>query len=511
MSLRFFNPLHKDMTTNRTVAAGPAASGERSAMGDKTFPASSAQLRTDRERHTLNVFSRWTRSATAVAAAVASLAAVAAIPATASALSVGTANKTSHTSPVIKSVTYARFRTLLQQSGHFAFLIGDPAENSAFATQAQNVEAAAEAAGLTKVYWFDPKLSGDAKAGGSAWRNLVDQDLKSLGNAVPATAGNVERAKITGSNSYFFLSYHPSGIVPTASTKVISWIDLSKEASLAATRADVTTAIKNDGSLAPVDALVIRPRDDSGSGCSSAITNPALHPYKVQVTIDGQVYNDGCDTLPGEDDIACTPIPDVQYDFADNEIFYYDGQGNLLATAPWTEWQRISSYTTWEAQQQAAASGSGSGSSGSGSSGSGSSGSGSSGSGSSGSGSSGSGSSGSGSSGSGSTSTPADLSRSKVKKIAGAVSKAPSSKSAGKYKVTITAGSGKATATGKLTLHVYKVGSHTATATGTLSKGTVTFSIPKLAKGTWNVLISWPGNTHYQAASVAGSSIKVTK
>jgi hypothetical protein len=278
---------------------------------------------------------------------------------------------------------------------------------------------------------------------------------------------------------------------------------------LAATRADVTTAIKNDGSLAPVDPLVIRPRDDSGSGCSTAITNPALHPYKVQVTIDGQVYNDGCDTLPGYDDIACTPIPDVQYDFADNLIFYYDDQGDLLDTAPWTEWQRISSYATWEAQQQAAASGSGS--SGSGSSGSGSSGSGSSGSGSSGSGSSGSGSSGSGSSGSGSTSSTVVLSRSKVKKIAGAVSKAPTSKSTGKYKVTITAGSGRAMATGKLTLRVYKVGSHTATATGTLSKGTATFSIPKLAKGTWKVLISWPGNSHYQSASVAGSSIKVTK
>ena len=84
------------------------------------------------------------------------------------------------------------------------------------------------------------------------------------------------------------------------------------------------------------------------------ITNPAEHPYPITVTIDGQTYHDGLDTLPGYDDYACTPIPDVQYDFADNEILYYDDNGNLLAKAPWTEWSRISSYQTWLAQQGAA-------------------------------------------------------------------------------------------------------------------------------------------------------------
>lgn len=81
------------------------------------------------------------------------------------------------------------------------------------------------------------------------------------------------------------------------------------------------------------------------------ITNPAQHPAPITVTIDGQTYHDGLDTLPGYDDYACTPIPDVQYDFADNEILYYDDSGNLLATAHWTEWSRISSYKTWLAQQ----------------------------------------------------------------------------------------------------------------------------------------------------------------
>ena len=83
------------------------------------------------------------------------------------------------------------------------------------------------------------------------------------------------------------------------------------------------------------------------------ITNPAEHPDPITLTIDGQTYRDGADTLPGYDDYACTPIPNVQYDFADDQIQYYDDQSELVETAHWTEWTRISSYETWAAQQQA--------------------------------------------------------------------------------------------------------------------------------------------------------------
>ena len=50
---------------------------------------------------------------------------------------------------------------------------------------------------------------------------------------------------------------------------------------------------------------------------AQGITNPAEHPAPITVTIDGQTYHDGLDTLPGYDDEACTPIPNVQYDFAE--------------------------------------------------------------------------------------------------------------------------------------------------------------------------------------------------
>jgi len=83
------------------------------------------------------------------------------------------------------------------------------------------------------------------------------------------------------------------------------------------------------------------------------ITSPAEHPAPITVTIDGNTFSDGQDTLPGYDDFACTPIPNVQYDFANNELQYYDGDGNLVKTVHWTEWSRISSYQTWADQQKA--------------------------------------------------------------------------------------------------------------------------------------------------------------
>ena len=60
--------------------------------------------------------------------------------------------------------------------------------------------------------------------------------------------------------------------------------------------------------------------------------------------------------------------------------------------------------------------------------------------------------------------------------------------------MTITTPKGASTATGKVTIKLKK-GKITKTITGKLSKGVVTFSVPKLAKGTWKVTISWPGDS----------------
>ncbi|MDA0137293.1 hypothetical protein [Solirubrobacter deserti] len=85
---------------------------------------------------------------------------------------------------------------------------------------------------------------------------------------------------------------------------------------------------------------------------AQGVTNPADNPFPISVTIDGQTYSDGRDTLPGYDDVACTPIPYVSYDFGQNAILYYDADGQLLKTAKWTEWSRISSYQAWVDDQK---------------------------------------------------------------------------------------------------------------------------------------------------------------
>ena len=106
--------------------------------------------------------------------------------------------------------------------------------------------------------------------------------------------------------------------------------------------------------------------------------------------------------------------------------------------------------------------------------------------------------------------TTTTVTRVKASKVAGAVSKAPTSKKAGRYKVTITTPKGRAKATGKVTIKLKK-GKTTKTITGTLKGGTVTVSVPKLARGTWKVTISWPGDSTYLAGSATGASIKVTR
>jgi hypothetical protein len=86
----------------------------------------------------------------------------------------------SNTSPVIESVTYDRFQHLLQQPGKFAILIGDPATDPSFDERAQDVEAAAKTAGVKKVYWFNPNLSGGAKVGTTTVPNLDIRDAAGI-------------------------------------------------------------------------------------------------------------------------------------------------------------------------------------------------------------------------------------------------------------------------------------------------------------------------------------------
>jgi thiol-disulfide isomerase/thioredoxin len=106
--------------------------------------------------------------------------------------------------------------------------------------------------------------------------------------------------------------------------------------------------------------------------------------------------------------------------------------------------------------------------------------------------------------------TPAKVTRAKASKVKGVVAKAPTSKKGGKYKVTIATPKGASAASGKVTIKLKK-GKTTKTITGKLSRGVVTVSLPKLARGTWKVTISWPGDAHYLTVTAVGATIKVIK
>lgn len=271
----------------------------------------------------MKAFNRWTRSA-AVLAAMVPLAAAAT---TASAAPQRTATTTdytttdyledalglpgSETDPAIEPVTYDHFQWLLQQPGSYAVLIGDPATDARFAARAQDVEAAADAAGVERVFWFNPNLSGNARIGdvtqpnldirnpagitslstagqttfGYAWLNLVGRHL---GNGVETTASNVGadstrvvaetgRATVndagatagqstqvgntdggalydysTGADAdvsdSYFLVYDKDRRTPgDQPLRIVSWVNLTDKADSSGTRADVTTAIATVG------------------------------------------------------------------------------------------------------------------------------------------------------------------------------------------------------------------------------------------------------------------------
>jgi hypothetical protein len=271
----------------------------------------------------VKVNTRWTRSAAVLAAAIVPLAGAA----SASAAPLRTASLTDYTTadylqdtlglpssevdPAIEPVTYDHFQWLLQQPGSYAILIGDPATDASFATRAQDAEAAADAAGVERVYWFNPNLSGNARVGdvtqpnldirvpsgitslsttgqttfGYAWLNLVGRHL---GNGVDTVAANVgaDSTRITAttgtsavndagatagqstevgdadggalydyatatpadvSHSYFLVYDKDSRTAGGQPLKIVAWVDLTDAAGSTAARADVATAIGRVG------------------------------------------------------------------------------------------------------------------------------------------------------------------------------------------------------------------------------------------------------------------------
>jgi hypothetical protein len=104
--------------------------------------------------------------------------------------------------------------------------------------------------------------------------------------------------------------------------------------------------------------------------------------------------------------------------------------------------------------------------------------------------------------------TPAAVVRSKISKVRGAVSKLATTRTHGRYEVTLVTPNGRATATGKVTIKL-REGKVTKTVRAELEDDRATFTLPKLAAGKWTVKITWAGDADYRSASGTGAAIKV--
>lgn len=173
---------------------------------------------------------------------------------------------------VIESVTYDRFQWLLRQSGQFAFIIGS-ASDTGFGANAVKVDTAAKAAGATKVYWFNPNLTGltDVRSldvrnvanislstasktvFGNIWLNALAQGLGNGYKSTPLTTASVtitqddtvvndsvdpiwdyrtgQTAAVSSTDDVFF-TYDKNRTVASANDKVASWVNLSTNGSV---------------------------------------------------------------------------------------------------------------------------------------------------------------------------------------------------------------------------------------------------------------------------------------
>lgn len=156
---------------------------------------------------------------------------------------------------VIETVTFERFEWLLHQESRFAFLIGGPDDARTTETIA-SIDAAAKAAGVERVYTFNPKLDGDTLD----LRTTTNADVAPLWARLVADAlGKDTQTPFDGSDDPYFFVYdagHTEGGVEdrivSALTAPVAAGSLADPAARAAYQAEVAAVI-GDGSQ--LDAL----------------------------------------------------------------------------------------------------------------------------------------------------------------------------------------------------------------------------------------------------------------
>ena len=142
---------------------------------------------------------------------------------------------------IVETVTYDRFQWLLQQSGQFAFVIGS-ASDAGFTAKVVAADAAAKAAGATKLYWFDPNLSGltgirnldtrnpgginiaaaSQTVYGNTWKNVLGQYL---GNGIKSVSSSSSSVTVSRDDTVVNDSVDPLWDYRTTATPAVSTTD----------------------------------------------------------------------------------------------------------------------------------------------------------------------------------------------------------------------------------------------------------------------------------------------
>lgn len=151
---------------------------------------------------------------------------------------------------VVETVTFERFEWLLNQDGRFAFLIGGPDDARTTETIGA-IDAAAKAAGVEKVYTFDPDLTD----GGLDIRTSTNADVAPLWPRLVSSAlGKDTQTPFDGSDDPYFFVYdkaHTEGGVEdrivSALTAPVAAGSLADPAARSAYQAEVAAVI-GDGS-----------------------------------------------------------------------------------------------------------------------------------------------------------------------------------------------------------------------------------------------------------------------
>lgn len=155
----------------------------------------------------------------------------------------------------IETVTFERFEWLLNQPGRFAFLIGGPGDARTTETIA-SIDAAAKAAGVERVYAFDPRLDGDALD----VRTTTNPDVAPLwSRLVSQYLGKDVQTPFGGAADPYFFVYDRAHTDGGAEDRIVSALTapvaagaLADPSARAAYQAEVAAVI-GDGSA--IDAL----------------------------------------------------------------------------------------------------------------------------------------------------------------------------------------------------------------------------------------------------------------